>query len=167
MSYLTETLDSKHNRDNFSCGKDILDNYFLTQAKQDVKRKLSACFVLVDKETDKISGYYTLSSSSILSILIPDSFRKNLPKSYLSIPTILLGRLAIDKAFQGKGVGKFLLIDSLRRCYDISESLGTYAVIVDPLDNEAERFYEKYGFVKLPDSGKMFLPMKTIKELFE
>ena len=167
MSYLTETLDSKHNRDNFSCGKDILDNYFLTQAKQDVKRKLSACFVLVDKETDKISGYYTLSSSSILSILIPDSFRKNLPKSYLSIPTILLGRLAIDKAFQGKGIGKFLLIDSLRRCYDISESLGTYAVIVDPLDNEAERFYEKYGFVKLPDSGKMFLPMKTIKELFE
>jgi GNAT superfamily N-acetyltransferase len=166
MNYLTEPLDSKHNREDFSCGKYLLDNYFWTQAKQDVKRKLSACFVLVDKETDIISGYYTLSSNSISNDLIPDSFRKNLPKSYLSIPTILLGRLAVDKNFQGKGIGKLLLIDSLRRCCDISESLGIYAIIVDPLDKEAESFYEKYGFIKLPDSGKMFLPMKTIKELF-
>jgi GNAT superfamily N-acetyltransferase len=90
-----------------------------------------------------------------------------LPKSYLSIPTVLLGRLAIDKGFQGKGIGKLLLIDSLKRCYDTSKSVGTFAVIVDPLDKEAERFYEKYGFINLPDSGKMFLSMKTIEELFE
>ena len=167
MSYLTEPLDTKHRRDNFSCGKDLLDNYFWTQAKQDVKRKLSACFVLVDNETGKISGYYTLSSNSISNDLIPESFKKKLPKSYLSIPTVLLGRLAIDKGFQGKGIGKLLLIDSLKRCYDTSKSVGTFAVIVDPLDKEAERFYEKYGFINLPDSGKMFLPMKTIEELFE
>jgi len=167
MSYLTEPLDSRHNRNNFSCGKDLLDNYFLRQAKQDVKRKLSVCFVLIDRETDRISGYYTLSSSSISNDLIPDSFKEKLPKSYLSIPTILLGRLAIDRDFQGKGIGKILLIDSLKRCFDTSDSIGAFAVIVDPLDKEAERFYKKYGFIKLPDSGKMFLPMKTIKELFE
>ncbi len=167
MSYLTDPLNSKHNKENFSCGKDLLDNYFLKQANQDVKRKLSACFVLVDKETKKISGYYTLSSNSISHNLIPDSFKKKLPKSYLSIPTILLGRLAIDKDFQGKGIGKMLLIDSLKRCYDTSDTLGAFAVIVDPLDKEAVRFYDKYGFIKLPDSGKMFLPMKTIKDLFE
>ena len=167
MSYLTEPLDSKHDRGNFSCGKEILDNYFWQQAKQDVKRKLSACIVLVDKETEKISGYYTLSSNSISNDLIPDSFKKKLPKSYLSLPTILIGRLAIDKNFQGMGVGRILLIDSLKRCFDTSNSIGFFAVIVDPLDNEAEIFYAKYGFVKLPDSGKMFLPMKTISELFE
>lgn len=167
MSYLTEPLDSRHNRNNFSCGKDLLDNYFLRQAKQDVKRKLSVCFVLIDRETDRISGYYTLSSSSISNDLIPDSFKEKLPKSYLSIPTILLGRLAIDRDFQGKGIGKILLIDSLKRCFDTSDSIGAFAVIVDPLDKESERFYNKYGFIKLPDSGKMFLPMKTIKELFE
>ena len=167
MSYLTEPLDSRHNRDKLSCGKDLLDNYFLRQAKQDVKRKLSACFVLIDRETDRISGYYTLSSSSISNDLIPDSFKEKLPKSYLSIPTILLGRLAIDRDFQGKGIGKILLIDSLKRCFDTSDSIGAFAVIVDPLDKESERFYNKYGFIKLPDSGKMFLPMKTIKELFE
>jgi GNAT superfamily N-acetyltransferase len=167
MSYLTEPLDSRHNRDNFSCGKDILDNYFWIQAKQDVKRKLSACFVLVDNETGRISGYYTLSSNNISNDLIPESFKKKLPKSYISIPTVLLGRLAVDKDFQGKGLGKLLLIDSLKRCYDISESIGIFAVLVDPLDKEAEIFYEKYGFIKLPDSGKMFLPIKTIQELFK
>lgn len=167
MSYLTEPLNSKHNKESFSCGKVLLDNYFLKQAKQDIKRKLSACFVLVDKEANRISGYYTLSSNSISQNLIPDSFKKNLPKSYLSIPTILLGRLAIDKDYQGKGLGKILLIDSLKRCFDTSDSLGVFAVIVDPLDMEAERFYDKYGFIKLPDSKKMFIPMKTINELFE
>ena len=79
----------------------------------------------------------------------------------------MLGRLAIDKNFQGKGIGKILLIDALKRCFGASDSIGAFAVIVDPLDKEAERFYKKYGFIKLPDSGKMFLPMKTIRELFE
>lgn len=167
MRYLTEPLNSKHNKQDFSCGKVLLDNYFWKQAKQDVKRKLSACFVLVDKGTKEISGYYTLSGSSIPNNLIPDSYKKKLPKSYLSIPAILLGRLAVNKDFQGKGIGKILLIDSLKRCYETSESIGAFAVIADPLDRDAERFYEKYGFIKLPDSGKMFLPMKTIKELFE
>jgi len=166
MIYLTEPLNAKHDRNSFSCGKDLLDNYFWRQAKQDVKRKLSACFVLIDKETDKIYGYYTLSGNSISNELIPETFKKKLPRSYDSIPTILLGRLAIDKDFQGKGIGKLLLIDSLKRCFDTSDSIGVFAVIVDPLDLEAERFYDKYGFIKLPDSGKMFLPVKTINELF-
>jgi len=166
MSYLTVPLASSHNRSDFLCGKGLLDNYFWYQANQDVKRKLSACFVLIDQESEKITGYYTLSGNSISNDWIPDSFKKRLPKSYQSIPTILLGRLAIDKNFQDKGIGKILLIDSLKRCLDISHSIGAFAVIVDPLDKDAERFYEKYGFIKLHDSGKMFLPMKTIKELF-
>ena len=74
MMYLTEPLDAKHQRDSFSCGKNLLDNYFWTQAKQDVKRKLSVCFVLLDKNSGKISGYYTLSSNSISNDLIPESF---------------------------------------------------------------------------------------------
>lgn len=166
MSYLTEPLDSRHYKDDFSSGKSLLDNYVRTQAKQDVKRKLAVCFVLINGKTDKISGYYTLSSSSISNDLIPDSFRKKLPSSYHSLPTVLLGRLAVDKKLQGQGIGKLLLIDSLKRCYDTSKTIGAFAVIVDPLDNEAESFYRKYGFIKLPDSGKMFLPMKTIEELF-
>jgi GNAT superfamily N-acetyltransferase len=167
MTYLTIPLESIHDKSSFSCGKEMLDNYFWKQAKQDVKRKLAACFVSIDQDSNKIKGYYTLSSNSILNELIPDYFKKNLPNSYSDIPTILLGRLAIDKEFQGKGFGVMLLIDALKRCFEISYSVGAFAVIVEPLDLSAEEFYLKYGYIKLPDTGKMFLAIKTVRELFD
>ena len=167
MNELTENLNSNHRKKEFSCGKDMLDNYLHKQANQDIKRKLSACFVLNDEETDLLKGYYTLANNSLAQNLIPAQFQKKLPNSYESIPTTLLGRLAIDNRFQKKGVGKLLLIDALRRSYEISKRIGSFAVVVDPIDEDAERFYDKYGFIKLPDSEKMFLPMNTIKTLFE
>lgn len=167
MNKLTENLNSNHRKNEFSCGKDMLDNYLHKQANQDIKRKLSACFVLNDQETDLLKGYYTLANNSLAQDLIPTEFQKKLPNSYKSIPTTLLGRLAIDNRFQKQGVGKLLLIDALRQSYETSKSIGSFAVVVDPIDEDAERFYDKYGFIKLPDSGKMFLPMNTIKTLFE
>lgn len=167
MRQLSEPLNANHKKSEFSCGKEMLDNYIQTQANQDIKKKLSACFVIRDTETNLIKGYYTLSNNSILSELIPDQIRKKFPKTYKSIPTTLLGRLAIDTKYQGKGIGKLLLIDALNRSYEISKIIGSFAVIVDPIDEDAEKFYEKYGFIKLPDSGKMFLPMNTINQLFE
>jgi len=143
-----------------------LDKYLKTQASQDVKRKLSACFVLTNPEGDSIKGYSTLSGSSIPLDLIPKSISEKLPKSYKTIPAILLGRLAINLDFQNKGIGRLLLLDALKRSYSISKIVGSFAVVVDPLDMDAESFYGKYGFIKLPDSGKMFLPMKTIEVLF-
>ncbi|MGI0108286.1 GNAT family N-acetyltransferase [Salinimicrobium sp. WS361] len=167
MKELTENLNSTHRKKEFSCGNDMLDNYLHTQANQDIKRKLSACFVLNDNETDLLKGYYTLANNSIAQELIPAEFQKKLPNSYKSIPTTLLGRLAIDNRFQRQGIGKLLLVDALRRSYDISKSIGSFAVVVDPIDEDAEKFYDKFGFIKLPDSGKMFLSMNTIKTLFE
>ncbi|PKP11256.1 MAG: GNAT family N-acetyltransferase [Bacteroidetes bacterium HGW-Bacteroidetes-3] len=167
MDFITANLSSVHKKNEFCCEKELLDNYLYKQANQDIKRKLSACFVLADNNSNLIKGYYTLSNSSIPSILIPEEVKKQLPNSYTSIPTTLLGRLAIDKNFKGNGIGKILLVDALKRCYEISKTIGSFAVIVDPLDKEAQTFYAKYGFIKLPDSGKMFLPMKTIQQLFE
>lgn len=165
--FLTKSLSSKHNKTKFCCGKAMLDSYIQKQASQDVKRKLSACFVLTDYTNSLIRGYYTLSNNSIPLSLVPEKFRKKLPKSYKSIPTTLLGRLAVDKNEQNQGTGKVLLVDALKRSYLLSKDIGSFAVIVDPLDTEAKSFYSKYGFIELPDSGKMFLPMKTINQLFE
>lgn len=151
----------------FSCGKEMLDNYLHKQASQDVKRKLAACFIVKDEKTNLVKGYYTLANNSISQKVIPEKIRKKLPKSYLRIPTILLGRLAIDTHFQNEGLGKYILIDALKRSYEISKTLGSFAVVVDPLDEGAKQFYQKYGFIELPDSGKMFLAMKTIQTLFE
>ena len=167
MSQISEPLNSTHKKSDFSCGKEMLDTYIQKQANQDVKRKLSACFVINETETNLIKGYYTLSNNSVASEFSPEQIRKKLPRSYETIPTTLLGRLAIDDRFQGQGIGKLILIDALKRSYEISKTIGSFAVVVDPIDQEAENFYNKYGFIKLPDSGKMFLPMKTISQLFE
>lgn len=167
MNHITETLKTRHRKNEFTCGKEMLDNYLHRQAKQDIKRKLSACFVINDQDTNLLKGYYTLANNSIPQEMMPEKYQKKLPKSYSSIPATLLGRLAIDSRYQGKGIGKLLLIDALKRSYEISKTIGSFAVIVDPLDKDAEQFYSKYGFIKLPDSGKMFLPMNTVRELFE
>jgi GNAT superfamily N-acetyltransferase len=167
MSQLSENLNSEHKKSTFCSGKAMLDDYLQKQASQDVRRKLSACFVIPDKETNLIKGYYTLANNSIPLDLVPQDLQKQLPKSYTSIPTTLLGRLAVDKKFKGNGTGKLLLIDALKRSYILSKSIGSFAVIVDPLDKDAENFYLKYGFITLPGSGKMFLSMKTISCLFE
>ncbi len=162
---MIELLDKKHNRENFDCGKELLTNYLRTQAGKDIKRKLSACFVLSENGTG-IQGYYTLSYNSISLNSFPEHIQKKLPKSYNAVPTTLLGRLAIDKKHQGQGLGKILLIDALKRCYEISKEIGSFAVVVDPIDEEAEKFYKKYDFIKLPTSQKMFIAAKTLQELF-
>lgn len=164
MTFITESLNSTHKKNEFSCGQESLDNYLRYQANQDIKRKLSACFVLSEK--DEIKGYYTLSNGSIPLNHLPDHFRKKLPPSYLAIPVTLLGRLAIDIRFKGIGLGSFILMDALKRSYAVSEEIGSYAVVVDPLNEEAKKFYLKFGFNLLPDSRKLFLPMNIIKQLF-
>lgn len=167
MNSFTEVLNKSHVYDDFSCGEELLDNYLKRQASQDVRKKLAACFVLARKESNIVQGYYTLSNNSIPLELIPEDLKKHFPKSYHSIPATLLGRLAVDENFKGQGIGGLLLVDALKRSYDISKVIGSYAVVTDPLNEKAENFYIKYGFQKLPDSGKMFLPIKTISQLFE
>ncbi len=165
---MIELLDNKkHNRKDFDCGKELLNSYLKNQAGQDVKRKLSACFILIENNTGFIQGYYTLSNNSISLSSFSEQIQKKLPKSYTSIPTTLLGRLAIDKKFQGQGIGKILLIDALKKSYSISKEIGSFGIVVDPIDDEAKSFYQKYNFIELPDSKKMFIATKTLKELFE
>lgn len=158
-------LEARHRKRDFTCGKALLDNYLHRQAGQDMKRKLTACFVMDEPETGLIKGYYTLSNSSISLEYIPENLQRKLPGSYSSIPATLLGRLAVDQRFQGQGIGEYLLIDALKRSLEVSGTIASFALIVDPLDNEAESFYSRYGFIKLPDSGKMFLAMKTVEAL--
>jgi len=169
MEYQTENLESSHHREDFYCGKEPLDSYIKRQASQDVKRKLAVCFVIIQIEDnlDKVKGYYTLSIDGISRDLIPTKFQKKFPKTYQSIPTTLIGRLARDKNFNGKRVGEFLLLDALYKCHISAKSIASFAVVVDPIDEEAVSFYEKYGFELLPDSERMFLPMKTVNQLFE
>jgi predicted GNAT family N-acyltransferase len=166
MSYLTEPLNSYHNNKDFTCGRKILDDYLHKQAKQDVKRRLSACFILAGND-NIVKGYYTLSSTSVRRELLPDNIIKKLPPSYTNLPATLLGRLAINNSFKRQGLGELILMDALKRSYNTSlSSIGSMAVIVDPISEDAVKFYTKYGFIQLPDSGKMFISVDTIGGLF-
>lgn len=165
MSYLTQPLSKSHKKSEFSCGNQLLDGYLHKQAGQDVKRKLSACFILSD-ESNIVKGYYTLSSSSIDRDELPEEIIKILPPSYESLPVTLLGRLAGNVNNRGEGIGEILLLDALKRSYDTTSAVASMAVVVDPIDQAAVNFYSKYGFIHLPSSGKMFIPMKTVSKLF-
>jgi hypothetical protein len=158
-------LENYHEKKSFSCGYSMLDNYIQKQAKQDIKKDLSACYVLEDVQSHLVIGYYTLSSNSISRDDFPLDIIKKLPRSYKNLPTILLGRLAIDYNHKGKRYGELILMDALNRCVEISKTLGTLAVVVDPIDSKAEDFYYKYGFILIPGTGRMFIPIKTIKDL--
>ena len=166
MTYVTTLLATTHEKAKFTCGKVMLDNYIQKQAKQDIKAKVSVCFVLSDDDKE-IKGYYTLSNGSIPRSQLPESIIKQLPK-YKDLPITLLGRLAIDNKFKRQKLGTLILLDALKRSCDISSSsVASMAVIVDPIDQEATDFYTKFGFIILPDSGRMFLPMGTIEQLFQ
>jgi predicted GNAT family N-acyltransferase len=166
MSYVTTLLATSHVKAQFTCGKVMLDDYIRKQAKQDMKGKVAACFVLTDDHKE-IKGYYTLSNGSIPRSQIPEDFIKNLPK-YKDLPVTLLGRLAVNNKFQGQKLGSLSLLDALKRSLDTAlNSIASMAVIVDPIDEQAIDFYTKYGFITLPDSKRMFLPMGTIEKLFK
>ena len=165
MSYITNLLATTHEMAKFFCGTVMLDNYIQKQAKQDVKGKVSACFVLSDDDKE-IKSYYTLSNGSIPRSQLPESVIKQLPR-YYDLPVTLLGRLAVDIKFKGQKLGSKILLDALKRSYDASASIGSMAVIVDPIDQNATDFYTKFGFILLSDSGRMFLPMATIEQLFK
>jgi len=160
---ISTVLEKNHNRKNFTCGIDELDNYLKQYANQDIKKRLAVCYVIADKDNDVI-GYYTLSSNSIELSDIPEELAKSL--KYTEIPVIIIGRLAVHQDFQGNKLGQTLLIDALKRIVEISALVGNHAVIVDPINDIAEKFYSKFGFISLKTSKRMFLPLKTILDLF-
>ncbi len=157
-----EPLNNDHNRPAFACGLASLDNYLRKQAKQDIKRRISRIFVARSPElASTIIGYYTLSTLSINLEQLPDNLARKLPKH--PVPAALIGRLAVSQQAQGHGVGKMLLMDAIKRTIGISDEIAIYAMVVDAIDEQAEHFYQQYGFISLSsDSHRLFLPLKSL-----
>lgn len=152
MPYRIELLDS-HGRAAFVSGSDMLDRYLKQQATQDMRRRVASCFVAVDA-ADKIAGFYTIAASSLVLDLLPKEQAKRLPR-YPTVPAILLGRLAVAQAHQGKRLGGALVADALLRA--ARAEVMAYAMIVDAKDDAAMRFYAHFGFMRLGDDARRLI----------
>lgn len=153
-------LEAGHDRTAFNCGCEPLDRYLREHATQDMRRRIAACFVALTGE-QRIAGYYTLASASLPLTDLPASISKKLPR-YPTVPTTRMGRLAVDLAFKGQGLGGALLADALERVK--RSEIASYALMVDARDEHAVAFYQHHGFLGLPDSPRtLFLPLATIR----
>jgi predicted N-acetyltransferase YhbS len=162
--FRVEILDpSVHRRDEFACESPELTEFMRTRARKEAKSRTSACFVIVPvADPGQIVGYYTLSATTVELEKLPVELTKKLPR-YPRLPATLLGRLARALAFKGQGIGDLLMVDALKRSYENSSVIGSVAVVVDPKDAPAAKFYSTFGFQPL-DEQKMFLPMKAIPD---
>jgi hypothetical protein len=162
--YVCEPLGKQHDRKSFDCGVKVLNEYLIKYASQDVKRKASAVFVLVNRSDPKrIIGFYTLCATSVELSELPEEAIKKLSR-YPEIPAILGGRLARDVDYPG--VGELLLSDAISRCVRVASEIAASLIVVDSKGDAATRFYEKFGFISLPRlADRMFLPMKIAEKL--
>lgn len=160
-----EALASHHDRDGFSCGVDSLDRYLRTQAGQDVRSKANGVFVLVElNNPNVVLGYYTLCATGLAQGDVPAAARKHIPR-YPLVSATLIRRLAVSEARQGERLGAMLLADAVRRAYASAVTVGSSMLVVDAISERAAAFYEGNGFVRLPDSLRLVLPMHTIQQL--
>ena len=157
--FCVAALDLASDRSGFRSGVEPLDQYFRAQVSQDIKRRMTACFVATNAH-GQIAAYYTLASASVLLADLPAALAKRLPR-YPSVPAVRMGRLAVDQAFKGQGLGA-----ALRRA--VTAEIAAYAFIVDAKDETAARFYAHHGFIALPEQPLfLFIPLASVKDLIK
>ena len=153
---------AKQDRSQFRCGEKALDGYFQTQVTQDVRRRITNCFIAIENETGIIAGYYTLSAASIPLTELRQEEAKRLPR-YPTLPAVRIGRLAVDRSFQGCGLGAAMLMNAVDRT--MQDAAAGYALLVDAKHEQAVEFYKHHGFESLasrPDT--LFLPLATAQK---
>lgn len=165
--YRFELFGKQHKplRASFTCGERDLEDYLKTRARREMDLHIAVVYILYDAVWECIAGYYTISS---LSVELPEDMRRGLAK-YPEYPATLIGRLAVGEDYQGKGLGKRLLLDALGRALAGSRAVASYAVITDAINEQAQAFYSHYGFLPLPAASherRLFLPMNTVERLF-
>lgn len=136
----------KHDRSSFSSESEPLDRYFRTQVSQDIRRRITACYLAVCNNSGHIAGFYTLSAAQVSVTQLPDDVKKKLPR-YPAVPAVRIGRLAIDTRFQRMGLGGTLLINAVFRT--LHSDIAAFAVVVDAKDDNAVSFYRHHGFLDL------------------
>jgi GNAT superfamily N-acetyltransferase len=146
-------LDPKrHDRAAFSCGEPTLDRYLKEQASQHHRDGIATTHVLLDDtRASHILGFYTLSAAQVSLTDLSETDRRRLPRH--PVPAARLARLAVDSIEQGRGFGALLIAHAVERCLRLRDELGIRLLVVDALNDSAERFYVAYGFTPISSDG--------------
>jgi GNAT superfamily N-acetyltransferase len=161
-AWCIEPIAAHHQRDGFACGEAALDAFLKTRARKHREQNISSTFVAVPQGSSVVAGYYTLAERMIHFEGMPAALVKRLPRH--PIPSVLIGRLAVDMAHQGNGLGKILLVDALRTCVAAADLLGIFAVIVDAKDDRVKSWYQRHGFSSFPSKPmQLFIPIDAVR----
>lgn len=152
-------LDAAVDTTGFCCGQHALDEYIRRYASQDVRRDLARVFVVVpEDDVHHLAGYFTLSAGSVSCSDLPTALARKLPR--YPVPVALIGRLAVDEKFQGKGLGSILLADACQKVVQASAVLAVAGIVVDAKDDSARTFYQHFGFMSFPGQpNRLLLPV--------
>ena len=154
-------LARHHDRTRFDCGVPELNSFLKATARQHGDKGISRTFVLSDQEKP-ILGYFTLTLCEVRMEHLPATYAKKYPQH--GLPAVRLARLAVSRKYQRKGYGGLLLAEAIHRTVLIAEQAGLIGLFVDAKDECAHKFYERYGFVSLPDHVlQLFMPLETLR----
>lgn len=142
----TEPLGQQHSLEGFDCRKSSLNDWLLRHARQAQGAGSARTFVVSDD--DQVAGYFSLTVGQIDTLEAPDRVRKGMGQ--YPVPVVILARLAVSLQDQGRGIGFGLLQDAIRRTLVIAEQAGIRAMLTHPIDEEATRFYTRFGFIASP-----------------
>lgn len=142
-----EPLAASHDVSEFSCGYSTLDNWLKTRALSNQQKGFTA--VMVVHQDDRVVGYYGLAPTAVVPSVLPRSLRTGQPPD--PVPCLLLGQLATDLQWAGRGIGTGLLKHALARCVQAASLIGGRALMVNAIDDEAARFWARRGFIASKD----------------
>ncbi len=142
-----EPLDASHDVSDFSCGKPTLDRWLKTRALSNQEKGFTA--VIVVHENNRVAGYYGLAPTAIVPGRLPRSIRTGQPPD--PVPCLLLGQLATDERWAGRGIGTGLVKHALQRCVTAASLVGGRALLVNAVDDEAAAFWKRRGFIVSKD----------------
>ena len=157
-------LTGRHDRSRFDCGRQELNAWLRQVASQHQVKGISKSFVAVlPDDPSRICGFYALTLAELENRHLPESWRKRLPRRILGVR---LGRLAVDREFQGRRLGELLLLNALERSRRIHREAGGMALFVDAIDEGAADWYRRFGFAAAQQNPLLlFLPVAAIGEL--
>jgi len=162
--FVIESLGEQHNRAAFRCSDHHITNYFRRHALLNTQSRIANAWVVRDRDTDLVVGFYTLSTASVDFNAIPEQFSVNLPR--YPVPAALLGRMGVDRRYERQGFGRRLVIDALMRVY-YQDVMAVYGMVVDPKEGVRDFYTQNFGFVPLTDgSARLFLHLQTFMDGF-